>query len=114
MRHHGAKRGWRLASKGVQMTEGVIPDEGIARLGAGTGVAEPHPLPPHYTLCTTDTFRHVAEAYGDGNPLWCDPSYANRSCWHGPIAPPPLVGGDTLIGEDDVNGLDDQTRALLK
>jgi acyl dehydratase len=94
--------------------DGTITDEGVARLRARIGTAEPHPVPPHYTLPTTDTFRHVAEAYGDGNPLWCDPGYAEGTRWRGPIAPPPLVGGDTLVGEDEVTDLDGDTRALLK
>jgi acyl dehydratase len=94
--------------------DGTITDEGIARLRARIGTAEPHPVPPHYTLPTTDTFRHGAEAYGDGNPLWCEPGYAEGTRWQGPIAPPALVGGDTLVGEDEVTDLDDDTRALLK
>ena len=97
------------------MTEaGGITDEGIARLRARIGVPEPHPLPPHYRLPTTDTFRHVAEAHGDDNPLWCDPAYGAKTRWEGPIAPPALVGGDTLIGEDEVTSLDDETKQLLK
>ncbi len=95
-------------------TDGVITDEGIERLRARIGVAEPHPVPPHYSLPTTDTFRHVAESYGDDNPLWCEPTYAERTRWEGPIAPPPLVGGDTLIGDDEVGDLDADTKALLK
>jgi acyl dehydratase len=94
--------------------DGRITDEAIARLRARVGVAEPHPMPPHYSLPTTDTFRHVAEAYGDGNPLWCDADYAAKTRWDGPLAPPPLVGGDTLVGDDEVRELDDDTRALLK
>jgi acyl dehydratase len=93
---------------------GRITDEGIARLRARIGVAEPNPMPPHYTLPTLDTFRHVAEACGDDNPLWSDPSYAEGTRWEGPIAPPALVGGDTLVGVDEVTNLDDDTRALLK
>ena len=95
-------------------TDGVITDEAIARLRARIGVAEPHPVRPHYTLPTTDTFRHVAEAYGDDNPLWCEATYGEHTRWEGPIAPPPLVGGDTLIGEDEVGELDPDTKALLK
>ena len=34
--------------------------------------------------------------------LWCDPAYGAKTRWEGPIAPPALVGGDTLIGEDEV------------
>src|SRR5262245_29716054 len=95
-------------------TDGRITDQGIARLRARIGVAEPHPMSPHYSLPTTDTFRHVAEAYGDGNPLWCEPEYAAKTRWQGPLAPPPLVGGDTLVGDDEVRDLEDDTRALLK
>ena len=82
---------------------GAITDEGVARLRARIGIPEPHPRPPHYTEPTTDVFRHVAEAYGDDNPLWCDPDRAATTRWEGPIAPPPLVGGDTLVGEDEVS-----------
>jgi acyl dehydratase len=90
----------------------AITDEGVARLRQRIGVGQPHPQPPHYLVPNEDAFRHVAEAYGDDNPLWWDSSHASR--WHGPIAPPHLVGGDTLIGEDEVGRLDDETRALLK
>ena len=31
------------------------------------------------------------------------PAYGLKTRWDGPIAPPPLVGGDTLIGEDEVD-----------
>jgi acyl dehydratase len=92
----------------------TITDDGVARLRARIGVAQPHPQPPHYRSPNEDAFRHVAEAYGDDNPLWCDPDYAATSIWGGPIAPPHLVGGDTLIGEDETVRLDESTRALMK
>ena len=53
-------------------TEGSITDEGIARLRSRIGIPEPHPVPPHYTVPGVDAFRHVAQAYGDDNPLWSD------------------------------------------
>ena len=93
---------------------GRITDEAIARLRARIGVAEPHPRPPHYRELTADVFRHVAEAYGDDNPLWCDPAYGAATRWEGPIAPPPLVGGDTLVGEDEVAAVDPEHRDLMK
>ena len=82
---------------------GVITDEGVERLRARIGVPEPHPQPPHYFRPGIDAFRNVAVAYGDDNPLWCDPAYGPGTRWASPIAPPPLVGGDTLIGEDEVD-----------
>jgi hypothetical protein len=93
---------------------GQITDEGIARLRARIGVAEPHPLPPHYRRPGLDAFRNVAVAYGDDNPLWCDPYYGDKTRWEGAIAPPPLVGGDTLIGEDEVERVAPDKRELMK
>jgi acyl dehydratase len=94
--------------------EGRITDEGIARLRERIGVAEPHPLPPYYTRPTIDTFRNVAVAYGDDNPLWCDPEYGPKTRWEGAIAPPPLVGGDTLVGEDEVTAVAPEHKDLMK
>lgn len=97
------------------MTEsGVITDEGLARLRRRIGVPEPHPQPPHYFRPGLDAFRNVAVAYGDDNPLWCDPSYGPGTRWASAIAPPPLVGGDTLIGEDEVERVDPEFRDLMK
>ena len=75
---------------------------------------EPHPQPPHYRRPDLDAFRHVAYAYGDDNPLWSDPDYAAETVWLTPIAPPPLVGGDTLIGEDEVAEVAPEQRELMK
>src|SRR5216683_8063409 len=93
---------------------GRITDEGIARLRARIGVPEPHTAPPHYRRAGTDAFRNVAMAYGDDNPLWADPDYGGQTRWGGPIAPPPLVGGDTLIGEDEVREVAVGQRDLMK
>ncbi len=93
---------------------GTITDEGVARLRARIGVPEPHPLPPHYFRPGTDAFRHVAVAFGDDNPLWCDPDYGRTTRWGGPIASPVMVGGDTLIGEDEVPMVAEEHRDLMK
>ena len=97
------------------MPKGEITDEGIAAPVARSGRAgrKLYPLPPHYTLPTIDTFRNVAVAYGDDNPLWCDPDYGVKTRWESAIAPPPLVGGDTLVGEDEVTAVAEQ-KDLMK
>jgi acyl dehydratase len=95
-------------------TEGTITDAGVERLRARVGVPEPWTRKPHYYRPNVDAFRIVAEAYGDDNPLYCDPEYAEQSVWGGPIAPPPLVGGDSLIGEDEVAAVADDKRDLMK
>ncbi len=92
----------------------AITDAAIERLRQRVGIPEPHPRPPHYRRPTIDAFRHVAEAYGDDNPLWCDPGYGPTTRWDGPIASPVLVGGDTLIGEDEVTAVDPEHRDLMK
>ena len=58
-----------------------LTDEGIAGLRARIGVPTPHPQPPWYLEPGTDAFRHVAEAFGDDNPLWCDPDYGASTVW---------------------------------
>jgi acyl dehydratase len=84
----------------AQQAESRITDEGIERLRGRIGIAQPNPVPAHYLAPGTDAFRIVARSYGDDNPLWCDPDYARASRWGEPIAPPPLVGGDSLVGGD--------------
>ena len=91
-----------------------ITDAGVERLRARIGIAEPHPQPPHYRCPGPDAFRHVANAYGDDNPLYCDPDYAAKTRWEGVIAPPLLVGGDTLIGEDEVGEVAPEHRELMR
>ena len=93
---------------------GRITEEGLARLRTRIGIPEPNPAPPHYRSPGTDAFRHVAEAYGDDNPLWCDPSYGAETRWGGPIASPALVGGDSLIGDDEVTEVASQHRDLMR
>jgi acyl dehydratase len=92
---------------------GRITDEGVARLRDRIGIPVRNPSPPHYREPGVDAFRIVAQAYGDDNPLWGDREYAAATRWHEPIAPPAMVGGDTLIGEDDLEP-SDTDRARLK
>ncbi|WP_334144679.1 hypothetical protein [Rhabdothermincola sp.] len=108
--------GARMTGEGRAATAptGVITDEAIKRLRARIGVPEPHPVPPHYRRPGEDAFRHVAEAYGDDNPLYTDPVYAASTRWGGLIASPVLVGGDTLIGEDEVTEVPAAQRDLMR
>jgi acyl dehydratase len=83
--------------------EGQITDEGVAALRARIGKPQLYPAPPHYHRPGVDAFRHVAWSYGDDNRLWSDIDYASQSAWKEPIAPPAMVGGDSLIGEDELS-----------
>lgn len=74
-------------------------DERIAEFNEGRGEMK---LPPsaiaimdeEYTrginnrLVTEDLIRHYADAIGDPNPFWRDPTYAAGTRWGGIIAPP--------------------------
>ncbi len=52
----------------------------------------------HIEIVNADAIRHFALAYGDDNPLYCDPGHAAQSAWGGPIAPP-LFGAVAGRGE---------------
>ena len=94
--------------------EGRITDEGIARLRARIGVPEPHPLPPHYTLPHD---RHVSQRRGGvrrRQSAVVRSDYGVKTRWESAIAPPPLVGGDTLVGEDEVTAVAPEHRDLMK
>jgi len=106
--------GDRPASTSGNGEQRGITDEAVERLRARIGIPEPHPMPPFYTEPNLDAFRNVATAYGDDNPLWCDPAYGAGTRWGGPIASPVLVGGDTLIGHDEVAEVPAEHRDLMK
>jgi acyl dehydratase len=91
-----------------------ITDEAVEALRARIGIPEPHPQPPHYLCPNEDAFRHVAESYGDDNPLWWDGAYAAASRWGTPISPPALAGGDTLVGEDEVTEVAPEHKELMR
>ena len=42
----------------------------------------------NYKYVTEDLIRHFADACGDPNPFWRDPSYVQSTRWGGFIAPP--------------------------
>ncbi len=91
-----------------------ITDAGVERLRARIGVPEPHPVAPHHECPNADAFRHFAHGYGDDNPLYCDAAYAAKTRWGGLIAPPPMVGGDSLIGIDEVREVPAEQRERMR
>ena len=102
-------------SRPSRQAPGEITDEAVAALRSphrhsrAASAAAALPPSPASTRSATS-----AIAYGDDNPLWCEPDYAAKTRWEGPIASPVLVGGDTLIGEDEVPRVPEEHRELMK
>lgn len=65
-----------------------LDEETIAAVRRRIGIPVRRSPKPHNLVSSTDSFRHFANAYGDDNPLYCDPDYAISSPWGRPIAPP--------------------------
>jgi acyl dehydratase len=74
-------------------------DEHIAMFSQGRGEIKVPPAPQaimdneyergiNNKLVTEDLIRHYADAIGDPNPIWRNPSYAASTRWGGIIAPP--------------------------
>ena len=73
----------------------AIDEDTIAEVRKRIGIPVRYSPRNHNEVSSTDSFRHFARAYGDGNPLYCDPAYAAASSWGSPIAPPlyPFAAG---------------------
>lgn len=60
----------------------------LERVRARIGIPARAGQRAHHEVCSSDSFRHFAHAYGDPNPLWSDPGYARASRFGAPVAPP--------------------------
>jgi len=87
-----------------------ITDEGVERYRARIGVPVPEP-PPFNVEAFFDTMRHFAHAYGDDNPLYCDPDYAATTRWDEIIAAPFYL---MTMGECEVTEIPREVREASK
>ena len=92
-------------------TYGNLTDAGVERLRGQLGIQFGRHTPPHNYEAHMDAFRHLANGYGDGNPLWSDRGYAAKTRWGGLIAPPMFV---TSMGEDGAPRPTEAQKAALK
>ncbi len=65
-------------------------DEFVAKTRELTG-SEVRERDPWNTEASTDAIRHFAYGTDDGNPLWLDPAYAERSRYGKLVAPPAFL-----------------------
>lgn len=88
-----------------------LDEDTIAEVRRRIGIPVRYSPRAHNEVSSTDSFRHFARAYGDGNPLYNDPEYATASTWSGPIAPPlyPFVSGISRKVD-----LSDAEKAIMK
>jgi len=89
---------------------GVLSDGSFERSRRRIGI----PLrinPAHITEVTADATRHFAYGYGDDNPLYCDPEYAENTRWGGLIAPPNFT---YCMGENAARALTPEQKDALK
>jgi acyl dehydratase len=70
----------------TEITYGSISEEGLTKMKASFGrVYRPYRA---HEVATKDAIRHFADAVGDPNPLWRDPSYARESKYGCIVSPP--------------------------
>jgi acyl dehydratase len=65
-----------------------LNEETIALVRRRIGIPVRYSPRWHNEVSSTDSFRHFALGYGDDNPLYTDPAYAQASSWGSSIAPP--------------------------
>lgn len=100
-----------MTTTSTDSTFGHLTEEGLARARQRIGVWQPEPNPPHNYEVSRDGVRHFAYGYGDDNPLYCNPDYAQKTRWAGLIAPPTFI---YTMGEDTAPKPDPEAKALLK
>lgn len=70
---------------------GVIDESTIAEARELIGVPLRRDRMRWNEAATRDAIRQFAEGVGDGNPLWCDPAYAQKGRWGTQLAPPSFL-----------------------
>ncbi|MCB8913988.1 MaoC family dehydratase N-terminal domain-containing protein [Rhodococcus rhodochrous] len=80
-----------------EMKQGQLNAEGIEKFREKIGVDWPYNRWTTWNeVATRDGIRHYANGFGDDNPLYCDPGYAENSRWGSVIAPPGFLEGAGL------------------
>jgi acyl dehydratase len=102
------------------LIRGVIDDASVEMMRRRIGYPNPTLRNglvtwPWNRTASEDAIRHFAHGYGDENPLFVEPGYANSTVWGGPIAPP---GFEWTMGVDrsptPPEQLHEETRKALR
>ena len=65
-----------------------LNEQTIAAVQRRIGIPVRRTARMHNEICSVDSFRQFAQGYGDDNPLYSDPAYAQSSSWGASLAPP--------------------------
>ena len=68
-----------------------ITEQGLDDLRKRIGVKITDSIEPWNYEATRDAIRHYAHGIGDDNPLWCDPSYADKTKYGSIVALPSFL-----------------------
>ena len=82
-----AEAGVDVGSEVAKASEATIRDEDIERAKLLSGVDVASGEKQYVTTASEDSIRNFAVGYGDDNPLFTDPDYAERTRWGGQVAP---------------------------
>ena len=82
-----------------------ITEQGLDDLRKRIGVPITDTLEPWNYEATRDGIRHYAHGIGDDNPLWCDPSYAEKSPYGSIVALPSFLFSTSRIVSGYCGGL---------
>lgn len=92
-------------------TFGKLTDRSFELSRLRLGIPQPQYLLPHNYEVTWDGSRQFAYGYGDDNPLYCDPNYAEGTVWGGLVAPPTFL---YTMGEDSAPTPTAEQKQVLK
>jgi acyl dehydratase len=87
-----------------------ITDEAVERLRRRIGIPVKWGGRPRNTYSSADSIRQFATGYGDDNPLFTDPEYAEGTRWKALLAPPMYFMSTGVHGP--VTWSDEQTEAM--
>ncbi len=82
-----------------------ITEQALDELRARIGVPITDTIEPWNFEATRDGIRHYAHGIGDDNPLWCDPSYAEKTAYGSIVALPSFLFSTSRIVSGYVGGI---------
>ncbi|MDX9698209.1 MAG: MaoC family dehydratase N-terminal domain-containing protein [Rhodocyclaceae bacterium] len=105
-----------LEQEVLKASHAEITDADIERARALVGAYTANREQQYVTTASEDSIRNFAVGYGDDNPLFTDPDYAEQSPWGSQIAPPMMAAviGKPMLGDPLPEELKQLKKGLFK